>query len=215
MKLKGTYGERLYGSLSTSGYEALDTVCFTSDPNHCIDNFQWFAVTFQDGGLASYKDGILGLTTQYNQFVTGPSLVWQMYEQSIIEEPVFAFYLAGPYEDSYFDAGVIQESAMKDPSKLIELDVINDNAWWMNYLRGVAFDGVEYMLDKDIAITDTGTSCVYMPQQYYDDFMSHVLSDVSSHDNYIRCQDIGKLPKIEFNFGNYWFEMNPEDYTVR
>ena len=107
VKLQGTYGERLYGSLSTSGYEALDTVCFTSDPNHCVENFQWFAVTFQDGGLAPFKDGILGLTTVYNQFITGPSLVWQMYEQSIIEEPVFAFYLAGPNEDSYFDAGVI------------------------------------------------------------------------------------------------------------
>ena len=104
---------------------------------------------------------------------------------------------------------------MKDPSKFVELSVVQDNAWWMNYLRGVSFDGVEYVLDKDLAITDTGTSCVYMPQEYYDDFMSHVLTGVSSHDNYIRCQDIDKLPKIELNLGNYWFEMNPEDYTVR
>ena len=57
--------------------------------------------------MAPFKDGILGLTTYYNEFVTGPSMIWQMYEQKIIEKPVFAFYLAGPNERSYFDAGEI------------------------------------------------------------------------------------------------------------
>ena len=106
-------------------------------------------------------------------------------------------------------------NAMKDPNKFFELDVIEDQAWWMNYIRGVSFNGVEYMLNEDLAITDVGTSCVYMPQLYYDTFMSYVLDGVSSHDGYIRCQDVTKLPKIELNFGNYWFEFNPEDYAIR
>ena len=104
-ELSGTYGERIYGSLHTNGFEALDTVCLTSDAKHCVENFQWFAVTFQDGGIAPYKDGILGLTNVYNKYETGPSMIWKMFEQKIIEEPVFAFYLAGSGEDSYFDAG--------------------------------------------------------------------------------------------------------------
>ena len=70
-----------------------------------MENFQWFAVTFQDGGIAPYKDGILGLTNVYNKYETGPSMIWKMFEQKIIEKPVFAFYLAGSGEDSYFDAG--------------------------------------------------------------------------------------------------------------
>ena len=52
---------------------------------------------------------------------------------------------------------------MKDPNKFFELDVIENQAWWMNYIRGVSFNGVEYMLNEDLAITDVGTSCVYMP----------------------------------------------------
>ena len=53
-EIRGTYGERSYGSLHTTGHEALDTVCFTSDQNHCLEQFRWFAVTYQDGGLFKF-----------------------------------------------------------------------------------------------------------------------------------------------------------------
>ena len=58
------------------------------------------------------------------------------------------------------------------------MDVINNSAWWMNYIRGVAFNGEEFIIEEVTAITDTGTSCVYMPEQYYGTFMSHVLEDI-------------------------------------
>ena len=68
---------------------------------------------------------------------------------------------------------------MKDQSKFIEMDVTDSSFWWQNYIRGVAFNGVEFMIEDDVAITDTGTSCTYMPSQYYDTFMSHVTKDIN------------------------------------
>ena len=42
----GTNTELQYGSLHIKGYEALETVCFTSGSSHCIDKFHWFAITY-------------------------------------------------------------------------------------------------------------------------------------------------------------------------
>ena len=112
---------------------------------------------------------------------------------------------------------------MKDQSKYIELDVVDSGFWWQNYIRGVAFDGKEFVIEDEITITDTGTSCTYMPMQYYETFMSHVTRDIETLSNpfdsenpltYLQCRDIGKLPKIEFNFGYYWLEMLPDDYAI-
>ena len=68
-----------YGSLNTEGYEALETICFTSSDQSCANNFNWFAVTSQDGGLFEFEDGIVGMSTYYNDYVTGPLLIQQLY----------------------------------------------------------------------------------------------------------------------------------------
>ena len=96
----------------------------------------------------------------------------------MISEPIFAFYLTGVNETSYIDVGVIQSGSMKDSSRYVEMDVIDNSVWWMNYMRGVSFNGEEFIIEEDLAITDTGTSCIYMPDRYYETFMSHVLKDV-------------------------------------
>ena len=169
--------------------------------------------------MYDFKDGILGFSTHFNDYVTGPLLVWELFEAGRLSEPTFAFYLAGNEETSYLDVGVIQSGSMRDPSKYVEFDVIDNSFWWMNYIRGVSFAGEEFIIEEDIAITDTGTTCVYMPDRYYDHFMSHVFKDIhkvetSLGDNYIRCRDVEKLPTVEFNLGYYWLQMLPEDYAI-
>lgn len=94
-----------YGSLYALGYEATESVCFTSDEDHCAYNFRLFAITYQDGGLFPFEDGILGLSTYYNEYVTGPLLIQQLYEKNKISSPKYAFYLSGYTESSYIDVG--------------------------------------------------------------------------------------------------------------
>ena len=71
----GELTEMEYGSLYALGYEATESVCFTSDESHCAYNFRLFAITYQDGGLFSFEDGIMGLSTYYNDYITGPLLI--------------------------------------------------------------------------------------------------------------------------------------------
>lgn len=42
--LPGTYGERNYGTASTLGYEAIDSVCLSSLATSCLKTFWWFLV---------------------------------------------------------------------------------------------------------------------------------------------------------------------------
>ena len=84
MELQGTYGERSYGSLHTTGYEALDTVCLTSDSQNCVQDFRWFAVTYQDGGLYDFQDGILGMVPYFNDYNKGPLFILDLFENQII-----------------------------------------------------------------------------------------------------------------------------------
>lgn len=57
---------------------------------------------------------------------------------------------------------------------MVWLNVLSRNFWWTNYIEGIKFtssDGkkeAEYAVRKTKALTDTGTSCVYMPFEYYD-----------------------------------------------
>ena len=70
-----------YGSLFARGYEAKETVCFTSNDSHCADFFKFFGITYQDGGLFDFEDGIVGMATRYNDYVTGPLLIAELYDQ--------------------------------------------------------------------------------------------------------------------------------------
>ena len=153
-----------YGSLYTQGYEALETVCFTSNNSHCATNFRWFAVTHHIGTLLSFQDGILGFSTTDNGYITGPSLINSLYNQGKLTNPKFAFYLTDTQETSYVDVGLLQLGSMRDSSKYVELDVVESSFWWSNYIDGVSFNGEEYALEKTLAMTDTGTSCSYFPE---------------------------------------------------
>lgn len=61
---------------------------------------------------------------------------------------------------------------MRDPSELVWLKVVNNDFWWTNIINGIKIANVdgsekEYAIDSTYGMTDTGTSCVYIPTQYY------------------------------------------------
>ena len=62
---------------------------------------------------------------------------------------------------------------------MVWLDVVDNDFWWTNYVEGVKFrrpDGKEtsFSVQKAKATTDTGTSCVYMPYQYYESVLEQI-----------------------------------------
>jgi len=156
-------------------------------------------------------------------------LIEEMYKSEIISDPVFGFYLTGVDGQSYLDIGRLQDSAMRDKDELVWLDVVDNDFWWTNYLTGVKFtsaDGFEetsYSLESAKALTDSGTSCVYMPANYYDEILKEIkaMSDDPSQveisyegDIIVDCSIRNKMPTVSFLLGGYWMEMIPEDYIV-
>ena len=119
-----------YGSLFARGYEASDAVCFTSDESHCAYNFKFFAITYQDGGLFDFEDGIIGMSTHKNDYVTGPLLIAELYDQKKIQKPRFAFYLSGEQDTSYIDIGEFHYSSLKNRDNFIEMDVLPGSFFW-------------------------------------------------------------------------------------
>lgn len=72
-------------------------------------------------------------------------------------------------------------------------------------------------------MTDTGTSCTYIPQEYYQPILDKIvkLSEAGAEAYYdyygdltVNCDLISQFPTISFLFGGYWMEMLPEDYFV-
>lgn len=125
-------------------------------------------------------DGIAGMSTGLGPYSEGPILIQELYKDGKIEAPIFGWYLAGMDDQSYLDIGSIQNDAMRDPSELVWLDVIDDDFWWTNLITGVKFetaDGkseTEYSVEMGYALTDTGTSCVYVPEKYFPAFIEEI-----------------------------------------
>ena len=66
------------------------------------------------------------------------------------------------------------------------------------------------------AITDTGTSCIYGPYSAVNTLKTEIESAVQGNidDGIFDCSERENLPTFELLFGEYWFEILPEDYVV-
>lgn len=167
--------ELTYGSAYVMGFVATDNVCSRENAKSCA-NMEFLSATYVEGldGI----DGIAGMSTGLSEWSEGPRFIEELYNANKINAPVFGFYLAGPDEQSYLDVGVIQKSAMRDPTEMVWIDVENESFWWEASITGIKIQsqtdpdaGVAYSIKSgSTALTDTGSSCTYIPPQYYSTF---------------------------------------------
>ena len=58
-----------------------------------------------------------------------------------------------------------------DPDNLFMIDILWRNYWWAQKIEGIRFGDSEedsYGLHGDQAFTDSGTSCLIIPDRYFD-----------------------------------------------
>ena len=122
---------------------------------------------------------------------------------------------------SYVDVGFIRNSSMKNPKDLIWLDLPKNSFFWMNTVTGVWVPSAESKFPKKDGfalkplpgITDTGTSCSYIPPQYYQIVMTMLIGQVqnvkvdSNGDVTLPCESLASIPSLFLLLGGYWFEM--------
>ena len=63
----------------------------------------------------------------------------KMMTDSTIDQQVFSFYLTDLQGSSYIDFGAPNTAVMSDVNDIIYIDIIDDDAWWTNYVEGIRF----------------------------------------------------------------------------
>ena len=120
--------------------------------------------------------GIVGMSTGMHLKSDGDLIVPLLYDSGLIERPVFAFYLAGQDEQSYLDLGKLDSKSIRNPNELVWFDSVPGDFWWTTTMTGYEIVGADgkskmFQIDQSKVMTDTGTSCSYIPSKYYMQFI--------------------------------------------
>lgn len=210
-KKNGTSFEIRYGSGSLSGFVSQDTMTI----GDITIKGQDFAEATSEPGLAfafGRFDGILGLgydTISVNRIVPP---FYKMLEQKLIDEPVFAFYLADTNGESEVVFGGVNKDKYKGKITTIPL---RRKAYWE-----VDFDGISYGddtadLENTGVILDTGTSLIALPSQLAEMLNAQIGAKKNYAGQYaIECDKRDSLKDVTFNLAGYNFTLGPYDYIL-
>lgn len=109
------------------------------------------------------------MSTGYKKFSKdeGPLLIPTLAKNGVISEPVFGWFITDEEEQSYLDIGVLTADSIREGEELVWIDVLYDDYWWTNFVNGIKINGKGFKTPKDFALTDTGTSCIYVPSSIH------------------------------------------------
>ncbi|KAL2194847.1 vacuolar protease A precursor [Corynascus similis CBS 632.67] len=210
-KKNGTSFEIRYGSGSLSGFVSQDTLTI----GDITVKGQDFAEATSEPGLAfafGRFDGILGLG--YDRISVNGIVppFYKMIEQKLIDEPVFAFYLADGEEGSEVVFGGVDQDRYKGKITTIPL---RRKAYWE-----VDFDAISYgddtaELENTGVILDTGTSLIALPSQLAEMLNAQIGAKKNYAGQYaIDCNKRDSLKDVTFNLAGYNFTLGPYDYVL-
>ncbi|KAL2163490.1 hypothetical protein VTH06DRAFT_5548 [Thermothelomyces fergusii] len=210
-KKNGTSFEIRYGSGSLSGFVSQDTVSI----GDITIRGQDFAEATSEPGLTfafGRFDGILGLG--YDRISVNGIVppFYKMVEQKLIDEPVFAFYLADNNGESEVVFGGVDHDKYKGKITTIPL---RRKAYWE-----VDFDAISYgddtaELENTGIILDTGTSLIALPSQLAEMLNAQIGAKRSFTGQYtLDCSKRDSLKDVTFNLAGYNFTLGPYDYIL-
>jgi len=203
-----------YGSGALSGYVSEDTVVIGDLK---IKN-QLFAEATSEPGLAfafGRFDGILGLgydTISVNKI---PPPFYNMIDQGLLDEPVFAFYLsdtADGGDDSEAIFGGINKAHYTGDITYIPL---RRKAYWEVDLDAITFGDSSAELDSTGVILDTGTSLIALPSTLAELLNKEIGAKKSFNGQYtVECDKRDSLPDMTFTLTGTNFTIGPYDYIL-
>ena len=179
---------------------------------------QDFAEATEEPGLAfafGRFDGILGLgydTISVNKIVPP---FYNMIEQGLLDEPVFAFYLGdsnteGDESEAIF--GGIDEDHYEGKITYIPL---RRKAYWEVDFDAITFGGNTAELENTGVILDTGTSLIALPSTLAELLNKEIGAKKSYNGQYtVECEKRDSLPDMTFTLSGYDFTITPYDYIL-
>lgn len=212
-KKNGTAFDIQYGSGAVEGFISRDslTIGDLTVPK------QDFGETTSEPGLAfafGRFDGILGLgyDTISKNHVTPP--FYNMINQGLLDEPVFAFSLgdtnAGQASEATF-GGIDKSKFTGDLTKI----PLRRKAYWEVDLDAVSFGKETAELDNTGAILDTGTSLLAFPSQFAELLNKEIGAKKSFSGQYtVECDKRASLPDMTFTLTGHNFTISANDYIL-
>lgn len=210
-KKNGSSFEIQYGSGSLSGFVSNDVMTIGDLKIKSQD----FAEATEEPGLAfafGRFDGILGLgydTISVNKIVPP---FYNMINQKLLDEPVFAFYLGRDDEGSEAVFGGVDKNHYEGKIEYIPL---RRKAYWEVDIDSIAFGDEVAELDNTGAILDTGTSLNVLPSSLADLLNKEIGAKKGWNGQYtVECEKIKSLPDITFSLAGSNYSLPASDYIL-
>ncbi|CAM1509095.1 Fc.00g028340.m01.CDS01 [Cosmosporella sp. VM-42] len=210
-KGNGSEFEIHYGSGSLTGFVSNDVMTIG---DLTIEN-QDFAEATSEPGLAfafGRFDGILGLgydTISVNH-ITPP--FYQMVNQKLLDEPVFAFYLGDTEGESEATFGGVDDSRYSGKLEYIPL---RRKAYWEVDLDAIAFGDEVAEMENTGAILDTGTSLNVLPSALAELLNKEIGAKKGYNGQYtVDCAKRDTLPDITFTLSGSNYSLPASDYIL-
>ena len=213
-KKNGTEFAIKYGSGELEGYISQDTVRI----GDLKIKEQDFAEATSEPGLAfafGRFDGIMGLAYDTISVDGVVPPFYNMINQGLIDEPVFAFYLSDTKdegaESEVVFGGVDKHHYHGDMVKI----PLRRKAYWEVDLDAISFGKDTAELDGTGAILDTGTSLIALPSTLAELLNREIGAKKSFNGQYtIECDKRDSLPDLTFTLTGYNFSITSYDYIL-
>jgi len=212
-KKNGSSFEIRYGSGSLSGYVSQDVFRI----GDLTVKHQDFAEATSEPGLAfafGRFDGIMGLgydTISVNKIVPP---FYNMLDQGLLDEPVFAFYLGDTNggDDSEAIFGGVNDDHYE--GKLTKIP-LRRKAYWEVDLDAITFGDSTAELENTGAILDTGTSLIALPSTLAELLNKEIGAKKSFNGQYtVDCDKRDGLPDLTFTLTGHNFTISSYDYIL-
>ncbi|KAJ5103654.1 hypothetical protein N7532_004183 [Penicillium argentinense] len=213
-KKNGTEFAIKYGSGSLSGFVSQDILKIGDLKVQKQD----FAEATSEPGLAfafGRFDGILGLgydTISVNKMVPP---FYNMLNQGLLDEPLFAFYLGDANKEgdnSEATFGGVDKNHYT--GELVKIP-LRRKAYWEVDLDAIAFGDSVAELDNTGVILDTGTSLIALPSTLAELLNKEIGAKKSFTGQYtVECETRDKLPDLTFTLSGHNFTIGPYDYIL-
>lgn len=178
---------------------------------------QLFAEATSEPGLAfafGRFDGIMGLGYDTISVNGIPPPFYNMLNQGLLDEPVFAFYLSDTNngDDSEAMFGGINEDHYTGKMTKIPL---RRKAYWEVNLDAITFGDATAEIDNTGVILDTGTSLIALPSTLAELLNKEIGAKKSFNGQYtVECNKRDSLPDLTFTLTGYNFTIGPYDYIL-
>jgi len=178
---------------------------------------QLFAEATEEPGLAfafGRFDGILGLGFDTISVNKMPPPFYNMIEQGLLDDPVFAFYL------SHTDNGDESEATFgginKDhiDGKITEIP-LRRKAYWEVDLDSISYGDATAEMENTGVILDTGTSLIALPSTLAELLNKEMGAKKGYNGQYtVECDKRDSLPDVTFELSGYNFSITAYDYIL-